>query len=87
MFTIKHISPMGNEMLIETEEVSYAPHAEPPMPDDGFGESAGNLWFKSRITDELIPIPTGNVYVMNDNGSTVAKYNLGGWAQSKPPIQ
>lgn len=83
MFTLKHVSPMGNEMLIETDQVSYTPHAEPPAPEPGYGLSAGNLWFKSRISDELVPIPTGSVYVMNEKGSTIAKYDLGGWETVK----
>ena len=27
----------------------------------------------------------GTVYVMNENGKTVAKYDLGGWPEPEPP--
>jgi hypothetical protein len=81
MFTIKHTTPMGNEALIETDEVSYCPHPEPqPHPDTRLGHTTGVLWYKSPVTGHLVPISEGMTYVMNDNGSTIAKYDLGGWA-------
>lgn len=84
MFTIKHTSPMGAEALIETEEVSYTPNEKPlPHPDERLSSTIGVLWYKSTITDQLVPISDGSAYVMNGHGSTIAKYDLGGWA---PPV-
>jgi hypothetical protein len=81
MFTIKHSTPMGNESLIETDEVSYTPNEKPlPHPDSRLGDTIGVLWYKSKISDQLVPISDGMTYVMNDKGATVAKYDLGGWA-------
>lgn len=80
--TIKHITPMGNEMVIETGEVSYTP-ADAPQTYDILGKawtSTGTVWWRSEHSAEIVPIRDGDVYVMNGNGSTVAKYNLGGWA-------
>ena len=81
MFTIRHATPYGNETIIETDEISYCPHAEPEPRGSGFNSSTGTLWYQSHTTDQLVPIKDGQVYIMNEAGSTVAKYDLGGWAQ------
>jgi hypothetical protein len=80
MFTIKHISPRGNEALYAATEVSYthAPGAE--RLGRLASEPNGSVWFKSPTTDGLLAeLQEGSVYVMNDKGATVAKYDLGGW--------
>ena len=81
MLTIKHITPMGNEAVHETEAVSYTPAAHVTGTRIGFGGSTGTLWYQSTVTGQSVPISDGSVYVMNDSGSTVAKYDLGGWAE------
>jgi hypothetical protein len=81
MFTLKHITPLGNEALIESEDISYTPHAVPqPHPDRRLSHMTGAVWYKSVETGSLVPINDGTVYVMNGHGSTIAKYDLGGWA-------
>lgn len=88
MFTIKHITPMGSEAMIETDEVSYTPCVEPnliPTPNEKMWASTGTVWWRSERNAEIVPIRDGDVYVMNKNGATVAKYHLGGWYVVEPP--
>lgn len=86
MFTIKHVTPDGNESVIETYEVSYAPLDEPriiPKPDDRQWASTGVVWWRSKVTSELVAIRDGDVYVMNEHGATVSRWHLGGWAPAQ----
>jgi hypothetical protein len=67
MFTVKAIDPSGAEVIYATDRVRL---------DPGY-----NLHFvptDSPITEE---ISRGTVYVMNEAGKTVAKYELGQEAQ------
>lgn len=82
MFTIKHLSPHGNESLYEAREVIFLP--APPSP--GYSQPAGtstvslsNFQFKPADSNAFEELSDGTVYVMNDAGSTVSKYDLGGW--------
>lgn len=87
MFTLKHITPYGSESVHESAEVSYTPNAEiidiPLVNNEGNTEavwaSSGTVWWRAEPSHELVPINNGSVYVMNDAGSTVSRYNLGGW--------
>lgn len=93
MFTIKHLTPMGNESLHTAVEVNYAPHVEPiqlPCKDEDVGKylpSIAALSFLRQFVagEASICIMDGLVYVMNDKGATVAKYDLGGWPTPQPP--
>lgn len=92
MFTLKHTTPMGNDTLISAAEVCYSPHPEPkalPCGDDEigkFGPVTGSVWYLRQFVpgESTIEIMNGIVYVMNDKGSTVAKYDLGGWSVPLP---
>lgn len=87
MFTLKHVTPYGNEAIYETEEIMYTPRAEHlPHTNPALGPSTGQLWYTSRSTGERVDLNDGNVYVMNDHGSTVGKYDLGGWARTPGPV-
>lgn len=80
MLTLKHITPMGNEAIYAAHSVSYTPHPEPlehPSPDHG--PLIGTLWYQDVPGAPMIELRDGTVYVMNDKGSTVGKYDLGGW--------
>lgn len=70
MFTLKHITPMGSEKLVETERVSYAPN-EPATSGP-----QGAVWYMDDDGSYKL-IDDGTVYVMNGHGSTIAKYDLG----------
>lgn len=75
MLTIKHISPGGMEWLIPALNVSYDPlhFAQSDVP-----EPRGYVWYTDPETHEMGShrIDQGTVYVMNENGSTVARYFL-----------
>jgi archaellin len=80
MFTIKHCTPLGNESVIQTPEVTYSPHPTPAPAEDGRTALTGTVFYiRPGAGGEQIELRTGTVYVMNDAGSTVAKYDLGGW--------
>jgi hypothetical protein len=83
MFTVKHLSHTGGETLYEATGVSFmsaetilaeynsvprAVDSKPPPPDD-------TVWVTTP-KGEIQSIIGGWVYVMNDHGATVAKYNL-----------
>lgn len=79
MLTIKHITPMGNEALYEASEASYSPHAEPRHFNLNYNPLLASVWYADQPNAPLREIRDGTVYVMNEKGSTVAKYDLGGW--------
>lgn len=90
MLTIKHITPYGNEAIYAAIEVSYSPYAKPvafQLPPDSppdavkMGDLTGSVWYVPETGDSsLRELRSGSIYVMNSHGSTVAKYDLGGWA-------
>lgn len=72
MFTVKHINPQGGESLYEATEVMYSPadnrQSVPPVPE--------TVWYQAPGTREIKSLNEGFVYVTNDTGATVAKYDL-----------
>ena len=83
MLTIRHITPIGNETILEAREIHYSPHPTPPEPAPGFGHLVGSVWYDNIHCDGLLELRNGIVYVMNDAGSTTAKFDLGGWSEPK----
>jgi hypothetical protein len=73
MLTIRHIEPSFNETVLAVRRIAYQP------PIDGALECV----FYDDADGETRSIAAGTVYVMNDRGSTVARYNVGDI--SKPP--
>jgi hypothetical protein len=78
MLSIKHIEENGCESIRMVTSVSYSP----PGPDAGEGFPRGRVVaFGRRETedgrDNVSQYGGGHIYVMNDQGSTVAKYDLG----------
>lgn len=74
MFTLKHVSEDGNETIYQSEEVQ---HTNGGM----FGSTESvdpppTVWRTSPHTREITPLTGGTVYVMNDEGKTVAIYRL-----------
>jgi hypothetical protein len=80
MFTIKHVSPSGNEALLMAREVSYTP-ADPNIGTTGrVAPSTGTVFYKpDAALPEFLSVKDGLVFVMNGNGATVSKWDLGGW--------
>ena len=87
MFTIKHLTPHGNEALYTATNLQFCPvegtHTDMPV---GFAKDPlGVLYYRSpgdSVVKPLEQIDNGQIYVMNEAGSTVAHYDLGGWVQS-----
>ena len=70
MFTVKRISPQNEETLEETDRVDCA------MPDDAKSSNERVVAYANRKGDRVV-IGSGDVYVMNESGKTVATYHLG----------
>lgn len=75
MFTVKHISIDGRENLIAAESVKYDPGAA------SFGSTEPGAICSSGRPKALYidgaPHHGGTFFVMNANGKTVARYDLG----------
>ena len=74
MLTIKHIGVDGDESVRQALEVRYsrrAPYDRPAVNTNWAGAVYADLEGNSMVTFE-----GGTVYVMNDAGATVAKYDL-----------
>jgi hypothetical protein len=74
MLTVKHVEKSGHQSVTPAETVVF---------DPAVGKN--NEWPKGQVVAFGVPQPvsdgcnrygTGIVYVMNDHGSTVAKYDL-----------
>ena len=72
MFTIKHITGTGAESLYEAAEVSFTPTFSDQVARGG----NDTVWYTDPVTREIKPISDGVVYVTNDAGATVAKYDM-----------
>lgn len=71
MFTVKHISIDGSENLISAETVRY----DPGISATGTTPEMGGRPTALYIDDA--PYGGGTFFVMNANGKTVARYDLG----------
>lgn len=67
MFTIKHVSPSGNEALYQAIDVQFLP---------GVAPDTGMVSYKTAAGPELHGLEGGTVYVMNEAGKTVATYRM-----------
>lgn len=75
MFTIKHVEADGHESINTAESVGFMPPREddPAHPRGvvtGFGGTC-------NLSGTYTMFGSGDVYVMNDSGSTVGAYHLG----------
>lgn len=83
MLTIKHIEPTGHETIWPAIRVTYQPESDferapPKMWIDRMGERG--------LVDTIDIGSAGSFYVMNEQGKTIAKYDLGGWAKPQPSM-
>lgn len=94
MFTIKQITTLGNESLYLATEVGYFPYetSKPvPAPEYAenvplearvtYGDLTGQVWYTTPHDNQYRELIGGTIYVMNDHGATVSKWDLGGWAK------
>lgn len=76
MLTIRHIEPTGHETVLQTMRVTM-------HPTDGVNLGAPTVFY-DRPDGGTSLVEEGVVYVMNDLGKTVAKYELGSSAVPRP---
>jgi hypothetical protein len=70
MLTIRHVESCAHEQIFQVTDVSY-------QPENAGGTTAPETVFGYREPGHPLQFTDGLIYVMNDNGKTVAKYDLG----------
>lgn len=82
MLTLKHLAPSGSESIYEAAEVFFQPDESAGLaqPTGTAAHSLGIVSYKIDGTGIFQGLTGGYVYVMNEAGSTVAKYDLGQWS-------
>ena len=83
MLTVKCIRVTGHEDVYPATRASYQPSLEDgkPLPPNcaSTKATAPCVFIDTPKGDTFMAADAGSVYVMNDAGKTVAKYELGGW--------
>jgi hypothetical protein len=76
MLTVKHVERSGHEGITSAASVHFTP-AKLAHPDDASARD-GVIAFgvPMPVSDDCNRYAGGTVYVMNERGSTVAKYEL-----------
>lgn len=78
MLTVKHISLSGEEMIYPTPLANYTPDfnknivGASPRP-----HTPETVWIDQHNDGSRQPLTGGTVFVMNEHGKTVARYDLG----------
>lgn len=85
MFTVKHTSPTWEDNLYTATGVRFSPRRSGPS-DVKSEPPPETVWVRSAETGTEFPITDGMVYVMNDAGSTVSKYDLDAWRRGPDPV-
>ena len=67
MLTIRHIEASGHEEIVTTSRVSYHPRTPDITRECVFWETTSG---------QTIEMDSGTVYIMNENGKTVAVYRF-----------
>lgn len=78
MLTIKHVTDSGEEYVYATDHINFVPASAKACAPAG-----DSLW-RYDHTGRAFEITEGLVYVMNDGGSTVARYDM--TAKNSPKI-
>lgn len=77
MLTLKHVEKSGHESIRMAQNVSYKPDGmEGVEPRKPVLEAFGCTGDGGPVSNGWCCFGDGIVYVMNDHGSTVAKYDL-----------
>jgi hypothetical protein len=84
MLTVKYIESNGNEIVFPVHAVRYSAQNQ----RDHTCHAGGDVWFDtpSGADERLAGVSTGTVYVMNEAGKTVAKYELGQGCREIDPM-
>lgn len=75
MLTVKHIALSGEEFVYATSHVNF-------VPSGAKGEQSGppnkdSLWIYEGTDERPRELCGGTIFVMNERGSTVARYDIG----------
>lgn len=78
MFTIKHLIRGGMEQLFQARSVVFVPRVDSKDRDESIPLSCGGdaHLYCTGVEGAELYFQTGVVYVMNENGKTVGKYEL-----------
>lgn len=71
MMTVKHITLSGEESVYPTNWVNYVPASALNDRD-----AVDTIWIYTADTPAQ-PLTGGTVYVMNEHGKTVSRYDIG----------
>ena len=72
MLTVKHITLSGEEFLYSTTRANFVPaRAKDCAPAND------SLWIYEGPDESERELRSGTIFVMNERGSTVARYDLG----------
>ena len=82
MFTVKHTSSKYADNLYTAREVRFEPRSLPPNSTEYGPET---VWISGPELPST-PITDGVVYVMNDAGATVSKYDLDACRRGPDPV-
>lgn len=84
MFTVKWGTIHNQELVFQAATVIASPiYGDWKKEPDNGTEIIALEFYDINHNKAHEPIRYGRVYVMNDNGKTVANYNLGGWHYTK----
>ena len=72
MMTIKHVARSGEEYVYATSHVNFVPTSAL-----GLGSTTPDTLWHYGSEGDAQPITDGTVFVMNEHGKTVSKYELG----------
>lgn len=81
MLTVKVIHPDGIQEIFPVVEVKATPRISTTAALQGM-----DVYFERGGTKGLCQVSAGSVFVMNDSGKTVARYDLGNAADEKAPM-
>lgn len=81
MMTVKWCSPDGFEQIFPVHDIKFIDRE--CTGQIGRSPASGHVWFNRPAFKSDVPVMEhvydGTVYLMNEAGKTVAKYELGGW--------
>ena len=81
MLTVKYVSPDGDETVFPVLTVCFTPRKigeSLVTPNADVAPNAGVTFDRPKDSGPgLMQVSSGCVYVMNENGKTVSKYDLG----------
>jgi len=80
MFTLRHIEDNQHESIRQAKWVSYDPgHGNSSSGERCLHYGNAQMDVDREPTVDEGRFASGTVYVMNENGKTVAKYDFGDW--------